>query len=116
MTMEEASKRYNIPKEILQEYEKWGLCGTVKKVIGAWQYDDSDIERLSMIMTLRDIGFENNEIARYMELVLQGDSTSAERMKILKQKRDHALDEMHFHQKRIDRLDYLRYELSKKQI
>ena len=52
MTIDEASTRYNIPLNILREYESWGLCGAVKKVMGAWQYDDQDIERLSMIMTL----------------------------------------------------------------
>lgn len=31
MTIDEASRRYNIPLEILQEYEQWGLCGAVKK-------------------------------------------------------------------------------------
>lgn len=27
MTIKEASERYNIPMEILREYEGWGLCG-----------------------------------------------------------------------------------------
>ena len=27
MTIKEASERYNIPMEILREYESWGLCG-----------------------------------------------------------------------------------------
>lgn len=31
MTIDEASKLYNIPLEILHEYEKWGLCNAVKK-------------------------------------------------------------------------------------
>ena len=43
MTIDEASTRYNIPLDILREYESWGLCGAVKKVMGAWQYDDQDI-------------------------------------------------------------------------
>ena len=55
MTINEASERYKIPIKILQEYESWGLCGEVKKIMGSWQYDDSDIERLSTIMTLHDI-------------------------------------------------------------
>ena len=59
MTMKEASERYNIPIKILKEYESWGLCGAVKKVMGAWQYDDQDFERLSMIMTLHGIGFDS---------------------------------------------------------
>lgn len=52
MTINEASEQYNIPISILREYESWGLCDTVKTVMGVWQYDDEDIERLSMIMTL----------------------------------------------------------------
>ena len=59
MTIQEASEKYNIPIKILQEYERWGLCGEVKKVMGSWHYDNSDIERLSTIMTLHDIGFTN---------------------------------------------------------
>ena len=34
MTMQEASERYHIPLKILLEYENWGLCGEVKKVMG----------------------------------------------------------------------------------
>ena len=33
MTIHEASERYNIPIEILREYESWGLCGAVKKEV-----------------------------------------------------------------------------------
>ena len=51
MTIQEASQHYRIPMHILREYESWGLCGAVKKVMGDWQYDDTDLERLSTIMT-----------------------------------------------------------------
>ena len=56
MTKQEASERYQIPMHILSEYESWGLCGAVKEVMGAWQYDDTDLERLSTILTLHDLG------------------------------------------------------------
>lgn len=46
MTMNEASERYEIPLEILKEYESWGLCGAVKKVMGAWQCDEQDISTM----------------------------------------------------------------------
>lgn len=111
MTINEASERYNIPISILREYETWGLCDTVKTVMGVWQYDDEDIDRLSMIMTLHNIGFEHDEIANYMRLLLRGDSTEAERMRILKQQRDKTLDEIHFRERRLDRLDYLRHQI-----
>lgn len=71
MTIEEASRQYHIPMKILREYESWGLCGAVKKVMGAWQYDDTDIERLSTILTLHDIGFTSREVETYMHLLLK---------------------------------------------
>jgi len=113
MTKQEASEKYRIPVDILDEYEAWNLCDEVKKVMGVWQYDDTDLERLSMILTLHDTGFEKQEIEQYMRLYLKGDETAAERMRILKQKRRRTLDEIHFQEKCLENLDYLRYKTQK---
>lgn len=114
MTIEEASERYNIPIKILQEYERWGLCGEVKKVMGAWKYDQTDIERLSLIMTLHDVGFTNEEVEQYMRLEMSGSETAGERLEMLRRKRNGTLDEIHFKQEQLDRLDYLRFEISRR--
>ncbi len=111
MTIDEASTRYNIPLDILREYESWGLCDAVKKVMGAWQYDDQDIERLSMIMTLHDIGFLNDEVESYMRLLLEGESTEAQRLAMLNRRRSATLDEIHFREMQLDRMDYLRHKI-----
>ncbi len=113
MTIYEASERYGIPMKILREYEQWGLCKAVKKVMGAWKYDDSDLENLSMIMTLHDIGFSMEEVETYMRLLLDGENTESQRMRMLDEKRNNALDEIHFHEKQLERLDYLRHEIRK---
>ena len=113
MTEQEASQRYGIPVNILDEYESWGFCTAGKKVMGAWQYDESDIERLSLILTLHDIGFQPPEVENYMRLVLEGNSTDAQRLLVLGKKRRGMLDEIHFREKQLDRLDYLRYEIQK---
>ena len=115
MTIDEASERYQIPIEVLREYESWGLCGEVKKVMGAWQYDDTDLQRLSVIMTLHDIGFNNAEVESYMRLLLEGNFTEEERLQMLNKKRGTTLDELHFKQKQLDRMDYLRYKIEKAQ-
>lgn len=114
MTINEASERYQIPMEILREYESWGLCGTVKKVMGAWQYDDQDLERLGMIMTLHDIGFQNDEVEEYMRLLLEGENTEEQRMQMLNKRSGIALDEIHLREKQLDRVDYLRYKIQNK--
>lgn len=114
MTMNEASERYKIPLKILKEYESWGLCGAVKKAMGAWQYDDQDIERLSMIMTLNDMGFDSNEVETYMRLTLEGDHTESARLAMLNRIRGKTLDEIHFKEKQIANMDYLRHEIQKR--
>lgn len=111
MTREEASKRYQIPIEILEEYERWGLCGTVKRVMGVWQYGDEDLERLSTIMALHDVGFAPDEVESYMRLLLSEADTARERMRMLERRRDAALDEIHLKEKQLQRLDYLRYRM-----
>ena len=113
MTMQEACERYQIPAHILQEYEHWGLCGAVKKVMGSWQYDDTDLERLSIIMTLHDIGFTSSEVEVYMRLLLEQSQTQEQRLQMLEAKRAAALDEIHFKERQLQRLDYLRHEIRK---
>lgn len=108
MTIDEASARYQIPISILKEYESWGLCNAVKSVMGAWQYDEQDIERLSMIMTLHDMGFANEEVERYMRLLISPNDTTRERLAMLQTLRNKEMDELHLKQKNVDRIDYLR--------
>lgn len=112
MTQQEASEHYHIPVSILQEYESWGLCGAVKEVMGIWQYDDEDLHRLSTIMTLHDIGFNAQEVETYMRLLDQPDS-GAQRLSMMEKKRNETLDEIHFHERQLQRLDYLRHEIQK---
>lgn len=114
MTIQEASEQYHIPIKILKEYERWGLCGAVKKVMGAWQYDDTDLERLSTILSLHDIGFTTDEVETYMRLLLEQENSDEARLKMLEQRRRATLDDIHFREKQLERLDYLRHELKKK--
>lgn len=111
MTALEASKRYSIPVEVLKEYESWELCGELKKAMGTWQYDDKDIELLGMIMTLHNIGLNYSETEDYMRLLLAGESAKKERIRMLDQLRSQVLDEIHFREKQLEQLDYLRHKI-----
>lgn len=113
MTMKEASARYGIPIRILKEYESWGLCGAVKEVMGEWQIDAEDFKRLSLIMTLHDCGFGSSEVETYIRLVLEKKNAQPQQLAMLRKKREKILDEIHFKEKQISYLDYLRYEIMK---
>lgn len=114
MTKEETSRHFNIPIEILDEYHEMGLCDEVKKVMGSWQYDDTDVQRLGLIMTLHDVGFTHEEVTQYMQLESMGKITEAQRKKMLDSKRKESFDEIHFKEKQLDRLDYLRHKMNNK--
>ena len=94
MTIYEASKKYCIPIKILKQYES------------------SDIERLSMIMTLHDIGFSKEDIDEYMKLMLSG-KNSEECITMLNKRRELILDKIHLMEKQINNIDYLRNEMQR---
>lgn len=111
MTANEIYTRFEIPQKILDEYHEWGLCDAVRLTMEDWKYTDQDIERLSMIMALHDIGFSNIEVEAYMKLLLQKEDTQKERMEMLNELRKKALDEIHLRELKMMRMDYLRKEI-----
>lgn len=112
MTIDETSERYQIPAEILREYEGWGLCGADS---ASWQCEKQDLERLSLIMVLHDVGFRKDEVEEYMRLVLEGETTRERRMRMLEERRVEALDEIHRREQKLEQLDYLRFRMQKEQ-
>lgn len=105
LTREEACARHEIPKEAMEAYERWGLSRSDR------QYAQEDLERVSMIAALYDMGFETGEVERYMRLLLSDADTSRERMKMLELRRAATLREIHLRERQLERQDYLRYQL-----
>ena len=111
LTAEEVCRRYQIPAEILEEYNSMGLCGAVRLAMEDWQYDDTDLERLGLIMALHDVGFDKADIESYMRLMLQDGKSKTERLRFLDERRKAKLEEIHLHERQLERMDYLRYKL-----
>ena len=105
MTETEINKRYNIPFEIIQEYESLKPHHTAA-------YDEQDISYLSMLITLHRIGFQREEAATYMRLLLEGDKTQFQRLQMLNQKREETLEKIHEKENQLDQLDYLRFQIN----
>jgi DNA-binding transcriptional MerR regulator len=105
MRPEDAGTLYNIPAELLQCYENTGLCACTEELC------DCDLDRLSLLATLRDLGFSDAEAEDYLLSLLAGDRCGQLRM--LNQKRGTLLEELHVRETQLDRLDYLRHELQK---
>ena len=50
-----------------------------------------------------------------MRLLLEGEPSGTQRLRMLEEKRSAALDEIHFKEHQLQRLDYLRHEIRKTQ-
>lgn len=113
MNKKEVSQKYRIPVEVLDEYESWGLCNVVKYVMGEWQYDNQDLERLSTIMALHDVGFSNKEVENYMRLLLETDDSKKKIIELLNNRREKKLQQIHLQEKQLERIDYLKFKMRK---
>ncbi len=104
MTIEEVLNLYKIPPQVLEKYQRYRLDSND-------QFTDIDIHRLSEMMMLHDIGFTDIEIKRYMERIQNKEVSQRERVKLLNGYRKKLLDEIHFKERQIERIDYLKREI-----
>lgn len=113
MTRSEVSTKYNIPADILVKYEEWNLRNADNSDPNEWYYDDKDIELISLIMTLYNIGFSDEEVGKYMRLYEKNDKSKSERLCMLNNKRHDLLEAIHDKENKLEDVDYLRFELKK---
>ncbi len=122
MTITEASKTYKIPLALLRWYasehagreEKTGNEKGNAINTAAVHFSEEDIEKLSLIMTLQDIGFDKKEIKTWLCLQQDDRNSGAACLKMLNKLRSETLDAIHLKEKTLDRIDFLRYELQRK--
>lgn len=114
MKQEEISRRYKIPKEIIKEYDQWELCNQRDSQLNDNHYDEDDLITLRTIMTLQEIGFCKLEAKKYIKLLLEMKDTRSERLCLLEKHRIETLDTIHLKEKQLVKIDYLRFEILKK--
>lgn len=102
MTREEAERCCGIPKSILDEYEQLWHSGQPD------HYDERDIETLSLVVTLHDIGLSTQEVKVYMAA-----PHDSERLQMLERLRQRELDQIHHAEQQLERVDWLRHEIRK---
>lgn len=72
----------------------------------------NDASVRSVIQNLKDAGCDSKTVEEF--LALDGEGRTGEQLQLLARQRRRLLDRVHREEKRIDCLDYLAYQLSKK--
>lgn len=104
-SIQEVSKRTGLTAHTLRYYEKEGLLpGVERSPSGIRQYSDGDLEVLSGICCLKNTGMSLREIARFMQLIRDGDDTLRQRVELLRAHREEVLARMEEMQSHLDKV------------
>ena len=104
MDIQKACGCYHIPPSLLEVYRRVYGPGALD------HWSDQDLERLSLMMTLQDIGFTLDEVEAYMGQLTRDCGCQA-CLSMLERRRAAVLEQIHFEEKQLARLDYLRHKL-----
>ena len=115
-SIQDVSKKTGLTAHTLRYYEKEGLISGVERTQGGFrQYTDEDLERLGLIRCLKNTGMSIQEIARFVQLANEGDSTLEERVELLRNHRDRVIARMAEMQKHLDKVTWKLNFYSEKQ-
>lgn len=89
-TVSEASQKLGIPSSTIRFYDKHGLLPFVERSpSGVRMFTDADVEQLQNILMLKNAGFSVKEIAQFVRLENEGDTSLLPRLEMLKHRCSH---------------------------
>ena len=110
MTLQEASRRFQMKWDVLRRYEESGFLRG-KEGDGAVDYPEAEIQRACQLYSLEKAGMDPDALKRFAQLLGSDGDTKEERLRILRKCRCRLLEEIHEKQQGLDRLDYLIYHI-----
>lgn len=83
MKISEVAEKVDLTPVTLRYYEKMGLIPEVKKEHGVRNYSENDLNWISFIKCMRNVGIPVKDLLEYTELLQQGSDTKKARRQIL---------------------------------
>ena len=76
-------------------YERIGLIQVGRSASGHRVFDQKAVDRLDFLVRMRSSGMGISELTRYVDLVNQGESTTPERLQIMRDQRQRIIEQIH---------------------
>ena len=106
MKIKEVSEKYGISPDTLRYYEKAGLILNVPRTKnGIRDYSEENCQAINFIKCMRSANISIEGLARYMELLQEGDATHDQRRQILVEERDNLAARIQHMQEALDHLN-----------
>lgn len=91
----EVSELLGITAHTARYYERAGLLTVGRSQSGHRAYDQRAVDRLDFLVRMRSSGMGTSELTRYVDLVNQGESTTPERLQIMRDQRQRIIEQIH---------------------
>lgn len=116
MTLREASMRFGISLEKLNEYESLGLIVPETCSGGTPDYAEQELCKLGTIHALLTAGMQTGELRSYLQLLRKTVVNKDEQIRMLRKQRFALLGEIHTKQQSLDALDYMIETVKKQEV
>lgn len=94
-TVKEVAELLGVSVHTVRYYDDRGLIpGTKRNAANQRLFDDMEVEWLFVSLTLKNTGLSLKEVKHYIELYQQGDSTVADRYKLMVEQREKTMREL----------------------
>ena len=94
-TIQDASIETGVSRDTLRYYERVGILpGVARSQSGHRRFSDDDMGWIKLVQCLRATGMPIEELHTYAELAQQGNSTAAERLRLLQEHKRRIQDDM----------------------
>ena len=94
-TVKAVAELLGVSVHTVRYYDDRGLIpGTKRNAANQRLFDDMEVERLFLSLTLKNTGLSLKDLKHYIELYQQGDSTLQERYKLLREQKEKTHQEM----------------------
>lgn len=107
MRIAEVSQRYGISTDTLRYYERIGLLRHVpRNGSGIRDYDEASCNAVEFVKCMRGAGMSIEALVEYMELIEQGDGTTAARKELLSRQSEAIRERIADLERALERLEY----------
>lgn len=93
-TIGQISEMFHLPISTLRYYDKEGLFPDIERQSGIRQFSEKEVEALRVIECLKASGLEIKDIKQFMEWVMEGSATYAQRKQLFEDRRAAVEEEM----------------------
>ncbi|AIQ14556.1 MerR family transcriptional regulator [Paenibacillus durus] len=106
-TIGQVAEKSNLSIHTLRYYEKEGILPFIKRnESGIRIYEDEHIEWLKFICCLRETGMSISQLKEFVELTVQGDATTEERIQMLELQKKTVQDQVNTLMSYIGMIDF----------